>query len=228
MGTTNIEWCVNEDGTKGSSVNPVKGACPMACSYCYARRLYERFGWNPAVRYTPSAVDSVMRRGKPGARVFVGSTMELFGPWVPPHVLPDLLENMVGPFPQRTFIFLTKLPGELQKYNPWPDNCWVGASATDWEGFVFAGEKLQEVESSVRFVSFEPLQGPIREATLRSLLPSLQWVIVGQETPVRKRIPVDWVMPIVDVCHAAGIPLFLKDNLQSVIGGRLCQEWPRK
>ena len=163
MSRTNIEWCVNEDGTRGWTVNPVKGMCPMDCKdlagkpYCYARRLYQRFGWNPEVRYVPAAFDEVMRQGGPGQRVFVGSTMELFGPWVPKYVIPDILENVVGPFPQRTFIFLTKMPRQLAQYNPWPDNCWVGCSVTNQAQYDDAMAHLPTVKAMVKFLSLEPL-----------------------------------------------------------------------
>ena len=43
MNKTKIEWC-------DYTLNPVKGLCPVGCSYCYARRLYRRFGWNPKIR----------------------------------------------------------------------------------------------------------------------------------------------------------------------------------
>ena len=234
MSRTNIEWCVNEDGTKGWTVNPVKGMCPMDCKdlrgqpYCYARRLYQRFGWNPEVRYVPAAFDEVMRQGGPGQRIFVGSTMELFGPWVPRHVMLDILENVVGPFPQRTFIFLTKRPQELEKYNPWPENCWVGFSATDWESFIYGGEAIQGVQARVRFVSFEPLLGPVRVDTLNKLLLGLDWVIIGQKTPVRDAIPARWVADISGAAEAAGVPVFEKDNLREHCLSRTLRRrgWP--
>lgn len=235
MSRTDIEWCRNEDGTKGWTVNPVKGLCPMCCSdgdgkeYCYARRMYHRFGWNPAIRYTPAAFDSVMRQGGPGQRIFVGSTMELFGSWVEPHVMPDILENVVGPFPQRTFIFLTKRPRELVQYSPWPDNCWVGASVTDDVMLTHTWRHLRDVKARVRFVSFEPLlswgmPAEDTEWTLRDA--GINWIIIGQKTPVGKDIPISWVMDIERAVGKVGIPVFEKDNMARLMSRPLRQEWP--
>ena len=70
MGRTKIEWT-------DFTINPVKGKCPMACDYCYARKMYDRFKWNPELRFDPTVFNNLPT--KP-AKVFVGSTMELFLP----------------------------------------------------------------------------------------------------------------------------------------------------
>ncbi|GAH61451.1 unnamed protein product [marine sediment metagenome] len=67
MSQSGIEWT---DWT----LNPIKGKCPVACPYCYARKMYDRFRWNPEVRFVPSVFNDLPK--KP-VRVFVGSTMEL-------------------------------------------------------------------------------------------------------------------------------------------------------
>ena len=54
MNLTKIEWC-------DYTINPVKGLCPMACSYCYARRMYKRFKWNPEIRFLWSWDESLTR-----------------------------------------------------------------------------------------------------------------------------------------------------------------------
>ena len=70
MQKSKIEWC-------DYTINPVKGLCPVGCSYCYARRMYKRFGWNPEIRYD----DMVWQTGgymPKGSKIFIGSTIDLF------------------------------------------------------------------------------------------------------------------------------------------------------
>lgn len=209
MNKTAIEWC-------DYSVNPVKGLCPVACSYCYARRMYKRFHWDEAIRRAPGWAIP-LEKAKPG-RVFVGSTMELFGPWVEPGYLKGIIDE-VSDFPQHTFIFLTKRPWELPKFNPWPDNCWVGMSATNMSQI---GDIpiMGDVQAKVRFVSFEPL--------LDYTPPDLrwvQWVIIGQQTPVRNDIPAWWIADIENEAFVRGVPVFHKNNLRILPDVRR-QEFP--
>ncbi|KKK64868.1 hypothetical protein LCGC14_2979890, partial [marine sediment metagenome] len=74
MPKTKIEWTDH-------SINPVKGYCPEACYYCYARAMYDRFGWDKTVRFEPEVLLSLQKIKVP-SRIFVGSTMELFGEWI--------------------------------------------------------------------------------------------------------------------------------------------------
>ena len=119
------------------TINPVKGLCPMACTdnrgkeYCYARRLYGRFKWNPEIRLEPEVMSGVYLSHIKPSRIFVGSTVELFGEWVKPEWLKYIFE-MCKVFPQHTFIFLTKRPQELARCSPFPDNCCIGASIDRW------------------------------------------------------------------------------------------------
>ena len=213
MSRTRIEWC---DWTE----NPVKGLCPMACSYCYGRRLYQRFHWNPEIRYDPWALMNLPI--KP-SRIFVGSTMELFGPWVKPGYIEEL-QRGCGLWPQHTFIFLTKLPEKLPK--EWPDNCWVGVTATDTESFMGACTLLEyPLQAKVKFLSLEPFLSwdynwnySYLANTLKRA--SIGWLIIGQQTPVRKSTmpKVEWIREIVDAADKAGVPVFCKDNLDCLIG----------
>ena len=65
MSKTKIDWA-------DYSINPVKGICPVGCEYCYARKLYHRFKWNPEISFDPIVFDAMP---EPGAKVFVGSTV---------------------------------------------------------------------------------------------------------------------------------------------------------
>jgi len=150
LNKTKIEWC-------DYTINPVKGLCPMACPYCYARAMYKRFKWNPEVRYIlPGFMFEELRSIKKPSRIFWGSTFELFHDSIPDLWRKDIFA-MVGQFPEHTHLFLTKQPQNLPQWSPFPSNCYVGVSATNQHQFDEAVKYLKEVEATVKFISFEPL-----------------------------------------------------------------------
>lgn len=237
MNRTKIEWVKNQDGTQGYTINPVKGLCPVGCSYCYARRMYKRFKWNPEIRYNP---DWTIELPDKPSRIFVGSTMELFGDWISDRWLKHLFD-FVKQFPQHTFIFLTKQPQNLPKWSPFPNNCWVGVSATNADSAHSAIVALYSVKAKVRFLSLEPL---LEWKPLFSWFfpPHLNWLIIGQQTPASKKTQpkIEWVEEIVEATDNANIPVFLKSNLESLFNigmmpndcltgaGFLRQEFPKQ
>lgn len=213
MNKSKIEWT-------DYTINPVKGLCPMACSYCYASRMYKRFKWNPELKYVSRWWSPLTDLRIKPSRIFVGSTMELFGDFIPA----DWTKAIIGitkDFPEHTFIFLTKQSQNLIKWSPFPDNCWVGASVTDQASYEKAIKYLKDVEATIKFLSFEPLLSeiklslPLRERGLKRI----SWVIIGQVTPVKKSTmpKIGWVEEIVRACDKANIPVFLKDNLISCV-----------
>jgi protein gp37 len=203
---TKIEWC-------DYTINPVKGLCPVACDYCYARRMYKRFKWNPEIRFDDQVLFGLPE--KP-ARIFVGSTMELFGDWVKPNWW-DFIIQTVALYPQHTFIFLTKRPERLPQL--WPDNCWVGVSTPTAWAFDEAIERLERIQAPVKFLSFEPLCDRIDIEPGQLTRAGVKWVILGRETPVRscEHLPWQWFKEVVEAADAAGIPVFLKDNLSKLL-----------
>ena len=221
MNKTDIPWA-------DYSVNPVKGLCPMHCkdldgeSYCYARAMYHRFKRNPEIRYCPSVLHT-FSLAKPGSRIFVGSTIELFGPWVKGKWLREIIQECAGR-PWLDFIFLTKLPQHLRKYQPWPTNCWVGASATDNDIASWALLNLPDVDASVRFLSCEPLLEQFNKPILQDIK-QLNWLILGGRTGRKKFFPPEeWIKEIEQAADAAGIPVFEKPNLRAE--GPFRQEFP--
>jgi len=212
MNKTKIEWC-------GYTINPVKGLCPMACSYCYARAMYKRFKWNPEIRYNYFGWDNLPT--KP-SRIFVGSTIELFGEWIEPQWLTHIFK-MVETNKMHTFIFLTKQPQNLIKWSPFPDNCWVGVTITDLldrEGKTPLRPML-DIEAKVKFISFEPLlnsgDGSRPDALAKAFqLAGINWVIIGAQSPYSKKTfpKWEWVREIIEACDKTSIPIFLKDNLR--------------
>jgi protein gp37 len=223
---TKIEWVRNQDGTQGYTINPVKGLCPMACNYCYARRMYKNPYYktmysNQSIRYDPNAFNGLP--SKP-SRVFVGSTMELFGGWIMREWLEHIFE-MVRYYKQHTFIFLTKQTQNLIKWSPFPDNCWVGVSATNTSQYQTGLMILNSIDANIKFFSFEPLLGRIAvppEVTKQGAwlgLKGIDWCIIGQQTPARPATTpkIEWIRDVVSAADKAGVPVFLKDNLDSLL-----------
>lgn len=218
LNRTGIEWC-------DITCNPVKGKCPMACPYCYARRLHDRFRWDPTVRYEPSVLTALDKLRKP-SRVFVGSTIELFGPWVPDEWLEEIL-TAVAAHHQHIFIFLTKQPQNLRRFSPFPKNCWVGVTATGRGGLVNPVSPLLYVDAAIKYVSVEPLLNnpwsvgrwidEIRDV-------GINWLIIGGQTGPWKPPPEQWVREIVEAADKAGTPVFCKPNLWQ--SGRQSRPWP--
>ena len=237
MNHTDIEWVRNPDGSQGYSINPVKGLCPMACPYCYARRMYKRFKWNPELRFSSKALDQLVEIKKP-SRIFIGSTMELFGDHIKYWWLKTIFD-MCLLRPQHTFIFLTKQPQNLIKWSPFPENCWVGVSITDGDDDNIPLAYFKKVEAKVKFISFEPLLHWWDVATSDMVAKSfkvagISWVIIGQQTPVKKATmpKMAWIQDIlVAASNAGNLPVFMKNNLQPLLvgqwaGWKLRQELP--
>lgn len=216
---TKIEWC-------DYTINPVKGLCPVACSYCYARRMYlnpffRNMYDHQDIRYDPNVMIDTGNILKP-SKIFVGSTMELFGDWVKPEWMASILGWVKTDIGIHSYIFLTKRPENLARWSPFPPNCWVGVSATNAEMLYDALDNLRKIKATVKFISFEPLlervNGGECDDTYR--LDGLQeagigWVIIGQQTPVseKTRPNPDWIREIITSCNAANIPVFIKDNI---------------
>lgn len=212
MNKTKIEWC-------DYTLNPVKGLCPMACPYCYARAMYKRFKWDTELRFEYKVFENLNLNDLKPARIFVGSTMELFGDWVP-AVYMKMIFNYVSFYPQHTFIFLTKQPHNLIKQSPFPDNCWVGVSCNNYDMANKARWELSRIEASIKFLSVEPLLSPLRDRHgFPFQMEYIDWVIIGQQTPASKKTTpkVDWINEIVQACDAQNIPVFLKDNLEDLL-----------
>ena len=107
-----------------------------------------------------------------------------------------------------------------------PDNVWVGTTVTNENGDWKNVEEIKKVDAKVRFVSFEPLLGPLPDSVC---LDSLQWVIVGKLTGSR-RVQLDsyWISHIKNEAHRHNIPIFIKNNiLNECLDIPKIQEFPR-
>lgn len=192
--------------------NPVTGCTKLTqgCKHCYAERLATRFWGTRAftdIRTHEDRLDQPLR-WKKGRVVFVNSMSDLFHEEVPAEFIARVFKVMQR-CPQHTFQVLTKRADRLAKLAPslpWPTNVWIGVSVEN-ERVVSRVDLLRSVPAAVRFLSLEPLIGPLR--TLR--LADIDWVIVGGESgPGARAMRREWVEEIYKNCRSAGVPFFFK------------------
>ncbi len=162
---------------------------------------------NFAVTLQPDVLDQPLRWHQP-RKIFVNSMSDLFHPDVPLEFIRSVFDVM-GKTPWHTFQILTKRSErvfELARKLPWHDNIWMGVSVENAE-YTYRIEHLRKVPAAVRFLSVEPLLGPIPRLPLQGI----QWVIVGGESgPGARIIDPRWVRKIRDRCIAQGVPFFFK------------------
>ncbi len=132
--------------------------------------------------------------------------------------------QMMRDNPQHRIYTLTKQPN-LIKFSPFPENCWVGVTATNphafWQGVI----TFQQITAQIKFISFEPLLKLI-PIQIPYDLEMVDWVIIGAQTKPLKLPQKAWIDEIVDACRKVGIPYFLKDNLRPLLGNDLIQDMP--
>lgn len=213
LNRTGIEWTEY-------TANPIKGLCKIKCKYCYARRIYERFKWDPEVRYVPEVFEGLEKI--PPSRIFICSTHELFGHWIPYEWIQEILDTCKKN-PQHTFQILTKRPQRTLEFH-FPDNIWVGTTVTDVNSLINVNSLIR-CDARIKFVSFEPLLEDVlpRDDFLLPTLKFIDWVIVGALTgPGRKKhFPrKEWVNNIIRGARAYKLPVFIKDNLLTLDGVR--------
>ena len=199
--------------------NPVTGCSKVSpgCAHCYAETLSRRFGWSsgpwtPANAATnvvlhPERLDTPLRWRRPRT-IFVNSMSDLFHEQVPLSFIAEVFAVM-GRASWHTFQVLTKRAerlAELAPALPWPSNVWVGVSIEN-NRWTHRADDLRQVRAAVRFVSAEPLLGPLDELDLDGI----DWLIAGGESGPRHR-PVEpvWVIDLRDRCEAEGVAFFLK------------------
>ena len=247
MNATKIEWALNPDGTPGYTWNPITG-CLNGCDYCYARRLAdtrlkERYlankniseeglgksdivvarDYNPFYpRFWPERLNQAYKElhhdTKPRG-IFVCDMSDLFGIGVPEEWTRRVLRRIKEKNNHR-FYLLTKQPQNLIKFSPFPDNCWVGvsATATDTLSYINACNKLILTTAKVKYLSLEPLLSHIEMLSHLLLIHAgVKWVIIGAQTKPTVMPKIEWVQEIVQACDKAGIPVFLKDSLKPLM-----------
>jgi protein gp37 len=140
--------------------------------------------------------------------VFVNSMSDLFHARVPLEFVRQVFA-VIADTPQHTYQILTKRSARLPKIATrldWPPNLWVGVSI-EHSGALFRADHLRAVPAIVRFLSCEPLLGPLDGLDLAGI----DWVIAGGESgPDHRPLDASWVTAIRDSCISAGVPFFFK------------------
>lgn len=196
--------------------NPVTGCNKISpgCKHCYAERLAHRLQAMGNVRYLngfkltlhPDVVTLPLTWSRP-RRIFVNSMSDLFHQDVPVEFIREVFQTMVSAR-WHTFQILTKRAerlAELAPQLPWPSNVWMGVSVEN-QDYAWRIDCLRTVPAAVRFLSCEPLLGP-----LKLNLERIRWVIVGGESgPLARPMKEEWVRSIRDQCQKTQTPFFFK------------------
>ena len=208
--SSGIEWT-------DSTWNPVTGCTKVSpgCKNCYAERLALRLRAmrNPryqngfAVTLHPDQLTLPLRWRKP-RRIFVNSMSDLFHEAIPDDFICQVFEVMAQA-DWHVFQVLTKRSERLASLAhrlPWAPNIWQGVSVES-DRYTPRIDHLRTVPAAVRFLSIEPLLGPIPNLTLDDI----DWVIVGGESgPGRRSMAAGWAREIRDQCVRAGVAFFFK------------------
>ncbi|MDK2971347.1 MAG: hypothetical protein PWP23_1102 [Candidatus Sumerlaeota bacterium] len=207
---SSIEWTE-------STWNPVTGCSKISpgCKHCYAERMAKRLHAMglPAYRHgfkvtlQPRALDIPLRWKKPQI-IFVNSMSDLFHEAVPDEFILRVFDVM-NRAPQHRYQILTKRAERLVELSPrlpWAPHIWMGVSVENTD-YRFRIDLLRETAAKIKFLSLEPLLGPLPRLKLKGI----DWVIVGGESgPGARPMERDWVIDLRDQCRKAGTPFFFK------------------
>lgn len=197
--------------------NPVTGCSRISegCRHCYAERMAKRLKAMRNARYAngfkvtlhDDLVD-LPRRMRSPRLIFVNSMSDLFHEKVPTDFIRRVFDTMRAS-PQHTFQVLTKRSRRLRELAPelpWPRHVWIGVSVED-SRVLSRTDDLRAVPAQVRFLSCEPLIGPLDALPLAGI----SWVIVGGESgPGARPMQTAWVESIRRQCRGAGVRFFFK------------------
>lgn len=212
MAKTKINWT-------DATWNPVTGCTPISsgCANCYAEKLAPRLKLMGQDKYRngfkvtchPDWLDRPLEDTRP-KRIFVNSMSDLFHADVPEAFIQKVFETMRKAH-WHTFQILTKRAERLAELAPrltWHPNVWMGVTIED-DPYTWRADVLRSTGAAVKFVSLEPLLGPLPSFDLAGL----DWVIVGGESgPKARPMQLPWVLPIRDASVAAGVPFFFKQK----------------
>jgi protein gp37 len=207
---SSIEWTE-------STWNPVTGCTKISpgCKFCYAEKMAGRLQMMGQPNYRngfeltlqPHMLELPLQWKRPQS-IFVNSMSDLFHDDVPLAYVQQVFDVMRRASWHR-FQVLTKRAdrlAELDRSLEWPPNVWMGVSVESSE-YVVRIDSLRQTRASVKFLSLEPLLGPLPGLNLQNI----DWAIVGGESghsarPVRE----EWILEIRDQCRKAGVAFFFK------------------
>lgn len=210
MNPTKIEWT-------DRVWNPSKGCSKISegCKNCYAASFAKRLqamgmeDYKDGFKFQilPHRLNEPLKIKKP-QRFFVNSMSDLFHEDMPDEYLDQIFE-IIKKTPQHTYQILTKRAENMFEYfqnHNVTDNVWLGVTVEN-SSYTYRIDILRKIKSTIKFVSFEPLIGPIDKIDLENI----DWVIVGGESGNRARlIKPEWVNNIYLQCKKQNIPFFFK------------------
>jgi protein gp37 len=233
MAPSSIEWTE-------STWNPLTGCTKVSpgCKFCYAERMAKRLQGMKQPRYAngfaltlhEDVLELPLSWKKP-QRVFVNSMSDMFHADVPPEFIHRVFDVMRRAS-WHQFQVLTKRSERLLELSPkiaWPHNVWMGVSV-ERQDYIPRIDALRDTAAVVKFLSLEPLLGPLRDLRLAGI----DWVIVGGESgPGARPIQEEWVLDIRSQCRRARVPFFFKQwggfnkkKAGRLLEGRTWDEWP--
>ena len=233
MSQSSIEWTE-------MTWNPTTGCSKISqgCKFCYAeimsKRLQamgiEKYKDNFKVRIHPDELKKPYK-WKKSKIVFVNSMSDLFHPEVPISFIQDVF-TVMRENPQHVFQVLTKRSErllELSEKLRWTHNIWMGVSVESTE-VKKRIKHLRKTDAKVKFLSLEPLLGPLKKLNLKKI----DWVIVGGESGHKPRpMEADWVLDIQKQCEDKEVPFFFKQwggknkkKAGRILNGRTYDEMP--
>jgi len=233
MSKTKIEWT-------DSTWNPVTGCTKTSegCANCYAERMAKRLKamgnrnyYNGFKVTTHEHVLEIPLSWKKPQNIFVCSMSDLFHEDVPEEFIVKIFDVM-NKAHWHQFQVLTKRSERLLKLSnklPWANNIWAGVTVEN-NNYVFRINDLRNTGAKIKFISFEPLIGPIQKVDLAGI----DWVIVGGESgPGARSMKPVWATDIRNQCLNQAIPFFFKQwggtNKKKngrLLEGRIWDEYP--
>jgi len=186
-------------------------------------------------RYWPERLEQIRKIKKPTG-IFPDDMSDWMADYWPKEWTEAELQ-MMRDCPQHRFYTLTKQPQNLPQWSPFPDNCWVGVTLTNYDMARQALPYLAQIEATIKFVSYEPL---LKAIPCKHTLELIDWVIIGACTGTKPDLmelnkrypgltlmpwgkkwtlqpPISWIEEIVRAADQAGVKVFLKDNLRTPI-----------
>ncbi len=205
-----IEWTF-------TTWNPVTGCDKVSagCQHCYAERMARRLQGMGVEKYRngfnvtlhPGALEGPLRWKRPHL-VFVNSMSDIFHPYVPFEFIERIFDVM-NQASRHVFQVLTKRSRRLKRLQHklnWSENVWMGVTVEN-RHYTCRIDDLRETNAKVKFLSLEPLLGPIPDLSLNMI----DWVVVGGESgPGARPMKQEWVLDIQQQCRAQGSAFFFK------------------
>jgi len=197
-----------------------------------ARRFFGDNHWRQPIKWDREAAAAGVRR-----RVFCASMADVFERREELNVWRERLWNLIGETPNLDWQLLTKRPEQVITMVPdswvrhgFPSNVWVGVTAEDNDWWAARVPILRQIPTRVRFVSAEPLLGPITGS-----LTGIDWVLVGGESgPGARKMELEWATDLLRRCQGAGVRYHFKQKGQALAREMGCAsrkggdpaEWP--